>query len=351
MASTLDRRQFLRLAGSVGVVAGLGQAGFVAASRAAGALTVTHFGGPYAVLADLIAKPFAAAGLGDVAYEQDVSTGVIGKMQAGTATFDVAMVSRSPALRAIKAGLVQPFNPADVPNLAQCIDGVLLENGAGAGYIMDSLDLMVDTNQVSEPLTSWLDLWRPDLAGKIALPAARVQTQSYLLSMVAIAMGGDYKDDKAIDAAFAKFAELKPNVRVFYGDPGQASAMIERGEVAVAPQYSIRISSLMKNNANIVRATPKEGVSASPYDLVIAKTAQDPALAARYIDFALSAEVQKALATEFLALPVNKTVELDADVSAKVMTDASKLQFLDEEYLASKQSDWLTRWEREIQAA
>lgn len=350
MAPILDRRQFLAFAGSAGAVAGLGHTGFLSSARAAGTLTVTHFGGPYAILSDLVARPFAAAGLGEVAYEQEVSTSALGKMQAGTAAFDVAMMSRSPALRAINAGLLQTFNPADVPNLADSIDGVLLRDGFGAGFIMDSLDLMVDTNQVPEPLTSWLDLWRPDLAGKIALPAARVQTQSYLLPMVALAMGGDYKDDEAIDAAFAKFAELKPNVRVFYGDPGQASAMLERGEVAVAPQYSIRISSLMKNNAHIVRATPEEGVAASPYDLVIAKTAQDPALAAKYIDFILSADVQKALATEFLALPVNKTVELDADVAAKTMTDASKLNFLDEEYLASKQSEWLTRWEREIQA-
>ena len=350
MASLLDRRHFLSLAGASGLMTGLAPTGFISSAQAAGKPVATHFGGPYAALTDLVAKPFAAAGLGDLAYEQEVSTSALGKMQAGTAPFDVAMMSRSPALRAGKAGLVLPVTSADIPNLKDCIDGVLLGENMGVGYVMDSLDLMVDTKQVKTPLTSWLDLWRPDLAGKIALPAARVQTQSYLLSLVATAMGGDYKDDKAIDAAFKKFAELKPNVRVFYGDPGQVSAMIERGEVAIAPQYSIRISALMKNNAHINRVTPKEGVSAAPYDLVIVKSTKTPEVAKKYLNFVLSAEVQKAFATSLFATPVNKKVDLAPDVASKVMTDTSRLKFFDEEYLASKQSDWLTRWEREIQA-
>lgn len=350
MVSSVDRRKFLRIAGSMGGALGLGQGFLTTEAFAAGSLTVTHFGGPYAALADLVAKPFKAAKLGDVAYEQELSTSALGKMQAGTANYDVVMMSRSPALRASKAGLTQSFAKASIPNLKDCIDGVLLGDGQGAAFVMDSFDLMADSKQVSTPLTSWMDLWRPDLAGKIALPAARVQTQSYLLAMVALSMGGDYKDEKAIDEAFKKFAELKPRVRVFYGDPGQASAMIDRGEVAVAPQYSIRISSLMRTNPNIARVTPKEGVGAAPYDLVIPKDTKNLELAKTYINFVLSADIQNALATALLATPVNRNVSLAADVAPKVMADTSRLKFLDEEYLASKQSDWLVRWEREIQA-
>ena len=344
MSIHLKRRRILKLTGCAAV---LGIPAF-ASTRAAGNLVATHFGGPYAVLDKLVGKPFADAGLGAVRYEQELSTSALGKIQAGVATFDVAMMSRSSALRGANAGLFAPIAPADFPNLKDTIDGTL--SGFGVSMVMDSISLAVNTKQVGAPINSWLDLWRPDLAGKIALPAAQVQMPAYVIAMLAQAMGGDYRDEKAVNAAFAKFAELKKSVRVFYGDPAQGLAMVERGEVAVAPIFSLRISSLLRTNGPVTRVVPKEGVIASPYDLVIVKKSSNVTLAKRYIDFVLSKDIQTALSTTLLSPPLNRGVTLPADVADKVLNDPSKLIFVDEKYIAAKQSEWLTRWERQIQA-
>lgn len=345
MSIAFTRRQILKLAGS-SVALGLPQLGHAQPGR----LVVTHFGGPYTALDKVLGKPFADAGLGTISYESELSTSALGKMQAGVAPFDVAMLSRAPALRAGRAGLVIPIARNELPNLKNAIEGSYVTNGFGATMVMDSVSFAVNTKLAGTPITSWLDLWRPELAGKIALPAARVEMPTAMIAMMARAIGGDYKDEKAVDEAFKRFAALKKNVRVFFNDPAQGLSLIERGEVAIVPQFSLRISSLLRTNSAIARVTPKEGVAAYPYDLVITKNCKDPALAKRYIDFVLSKEMQTSLATTLLATPVNRGVTLPPAVADKVLTDPSKLVFLDDGYIASKQAAWLTRWEREIQA-
>lgn len=346
MGIEMKRRKLLQLAG--GSMA-LGMSPFGRA-QGAGKLVVTHFGGPYTALDRILGKPFTDAGLGTIVYESELSTSALGKMQAGVAPFDIAMLARNPALRAGRAGLTLPIKRSELPNLKDAIDGTFLGDGIGAAMVMDNIALAVNTKQTSLKIDSWLDLWKPELAGKIALPAARVEMPSTIITMMAKVIGGDYKDDKAIDEVFKRFAALKKNVRVFYTDPAQALTLVERGEVAVAPQFALRVSALLRSNTGVVRVTPKEGVPASLYDLVITKHCKDPALAKRYIDFVLSKESQTALATALLATPVHRGVTLPADVADKVMSDTSKLVFLDNDYIASKQVEWLTKWERQIQA-
>jgi putative spermidine/putrescine transport system substrate-binding protein len=342
----LKRRDLLKLAGC-SLALGLSS---LRDAHADGKLVVTHFGGPYAALDKLLGKPFGDAGLGSVSYESELSTAALGKMQAGVAPFDVAMLSRAPALRAGRAGLVIPIAREELPNLKDTIDGTYVGNGFGVTMVMDSISLAVNKKQASIPIESWLDLWRPELAGKIALPAARVSMPSALIAMLARSIGGNYKDEKAVDEVFKRLVALKKNVRVFYNDPAQATTLIERGEIAVAPQFSLRVSALLRTSSDVARITPKEGVIAAPYDLVIVKGSKEPALAKRYIDFVLSKESQTSLATSLLAPPVNRSVSLPAEVSGKVLTDTSKLIFLDEDYMATKQTEWLTRWERQVQA-
>jgi putative spermidine/putrescine transport system substrate-binding protein len=349
----MKRRDFLRT--TAAAFAGLGIASPFAPwgarpAVAAEKLTVTHFGGPYAALDELVAKPFEAAGLGNVVYEQELSTTALGKLQTGAATFDVSMLSRTVALRAARAGLVQKINLQAITNLGSTIEGTVLGDAMGVAMVMDSIDVMYVRSQVPNPITSWVDLWRPELSGKIALPSTKTPIPLYLIASLCKTMGGSEKDASAVNAAFAKFKELKQHVRTFYTDPNQASVLIDRGDVAVAPQYSIRIGAVMRNNKDVVRATPKEGVAAQPYDLVLVKSSKKAELAQKYINFILSEPVQSGLAEGLLATPVKRTVAIPSDVASLVMTDASRLNFFDEEYITAKQTEWFTRWEREIQS-
>jgi putative spermidine/putrescine transport system substrate-binding protein len=349
MRTTLDRRAFLR--GATVAVASVAGSPRAALAQAPKTIRVTQFGGPFAVIGDLVGKPFEDSGAGKVIYEAEASPSALSKLQAGRdkPPFDVVMFSRAFAIRAGKAGFLTTLTPADVPRLHELSPNALVPGGYGVGFLLDNVDIAYDTTKVSTPIASWLDLWRPDLKGRIVMPSAALPVH-LIVMQIARVVGGDEKSDKAIDAAFAKLKELKASVRTFYTDPIQATQMIERGEIPVAVQFGIRTSHIIKANPHIARATPaKEGVPAIPYDLCITKGAEHQDVAKKYVDFSLRQDRQEALARGLLATPVHRSVAVPEDLR-KLVVDLKRVWFPDEEYAAAKQRDWSQRWTREVQS-
>jgi putative spermidine/putrescine transport system substrate-binding protein len=313
---------------------------------------VTHFGGPYQALEDAVGKPFKEAGLGEVEYSASLTPATLGQLQANRSSppFDVVMLSRPAGVRAGRAGLVGPIDKSKLPNLEQVQQGSLSPENFGIPFILDTVELMYNKTMVETPITSWLDLWRPELKGKIALPSTSVVFAPDFVALIARALGGDEKDPKAIDEAFKKIVELKDSVRTFTTNPEQASALMERGEIAVTPQFGVRVSSVIRNTPDVVRAFPKEGVAARPYDLLIPVGSPRKDVAYAYINFIIGKQAQENLAEVLWATPINSKVELSDEVKDKVVTDFNQLIFWDDTYMASVERDWRTRWERTVQS-
>lgn len=348
--SSLHRRTVLRLAALAPACLAPGAFPLRASAQTLATIRVTHFGGPYGALKDLIGAPFENEKLGRVAYETEGSGAVLlGKLQSqrDNPPFNIFMMNRSFSTRAANAGLVGSLSPEEVPALREVHQEAVLKNGWGVAMVYDSFDVMYDSTKVSAPITSWLDLWRPDLKGKLVLPSSALAgTIVFVLISVARALGGGERD---VEGAFKKLKELKSNVRLFYSDPNQATQLIERGEVVAAAQYSIRIGHVMKGNPTIARATPKEGVVAAPYDLCVTKASPNQDVSKRYINFALSPKIQESLAANLLATPVHRSVKVPPAVQRLVMTDTSRLVFIDEDHVAAQQKEWVDRWVREVQ--
>ncbi len=350
MTVSKSRRKFLAtsVAGGVAAAAMAGGAAWPLRARAADPLRVTHFGGPYAALDDIVGKSFKEAGLGTVEYEQDQPGLIISKWQAqpDDPIYDIGFLTRGPTVRAGQAGLVEVLSEADIPLLADCSPGTLAPGGSGVAMVYDAVDVIYDKDAASAPVESWLDFWKPEFQGKIMLPAAPLNSMiAVVLVSIARALGGD---ERTVDDIFPKVAELKPHVRSFYGDPNQVTQLIERREAAIAPQYSARIGLAMSNNDFIGRGTPKEGVPSSPYDLVIAKGSHQMDLAKEYVNFTLQPDIQKAICSAIPLTPANKNVQLDEEFARLIIQDSSLLFQYDYQYVASRQSEWTDRWAREI---
>lgn len=315
-----------------------------------GPLRVTHFGGPYVALEKIIGERFVKAGFGEIEYEQDQPNLILAKWQAqpDKPAYDIGLFERVPTLRAGSTGLALPLTKETVPNLARALPGAVAEGGAGVALAFDTIDIMYDKNQVSEPITSWLDLWRPELAGKIMLPGMPIDGAIvFLLVSTARASG---LTEEQVDEVIPKFVDLKKNVHSFYSDPNQASQLLERGEIAVAVQYSARIGQLMKRHENITRATPKEGVPAIPYDLVVAKNTRNKKAAEEYVNLALSPEVQDEVCSTILLNPATSDVPLSENTLKYIISDQSKLFAVNDAVVIEKQQGWLERWQRDVQA-
>jgi putative spermidine/putrescine transport system substrate-binding protein len=313
----------------------------------------THFGGPYQALNDIVGKRFAQAGLGRVEYDVEVSPSVIAKLQTqrGNPPFDVAMVSRSFGLRALNAGLLEKVSAADFPEAKALIPQAIPAAGWGVAMISDTFDMMIDTNQVKEPVTSWLDLWKPEFKGKMALPSAANGGATFaFISCIVRAVGGQYQSDATVNDAFARLKALKPSVRTFYPDSIQPTQLIDRGDISIAPQFGIRIANQTKVSPNIVKTMPKEGIAAIPYDLCITRGSKNVELAKKYINLTLTKPVQEQLVAALYGTPCRTDLTLAPELKKLVSLDPSQLFFQDEEYAASKQREWLDRYTREVQS-
>lgn len=321
-------------------------------ARAETTLRVTHFGGPYAVLTDIIAKPFEEATKIKVIYDVEISPSATAKIttQKSDPPFNVIMVSRPWGLRGLKGGLLQKISASDFPEAPKLTPGVIPDDGWGVGTMLDTIDLMVDTAQIKAPVTSWLDLWRDDMKGKIMLPSAVNGATAFGFLACLMKSLGDMKDQKTVDEVFNRLKALKPAVRSFYADGSQPNLLIEQGDIGVAPQFAIRIANTSRKKPSVIKASPKEGVLAVPYDLCIPVNAKDVAAAKAYINFTLTKSVQEGMVKSLLATPVRPDVVVPADIAPLVNADPKLIWFQDEEYAAAKQREWLDRYTREVQS-
>ncbi|MBM3502861.1 MAG: extracellular solute-binding protein [Alphaproteobacteria bacterium] len=347
----MDRRTLVKCAIAGSALSALGAFGGRSARAQATTLRVMHYGGPYAAFDKVIGEPFAKTGVARVQYSADLTTTAYTKLEADPRNppYDAFMSVRTLSVRYAGSGLLAPVDQSSVPNLAGLDKDSVVPGGMGAAMILEHLDLMYNKKAAKSPVTSWLDLWRPEFNGRIALAANNTVTPLYLIAMYARAVGSNERDPKAVEEAFAKYRELKPRVRAFTTDPVQVSTMIDRGEADIGPQYGIRISTLAAQNADVTRTIPKEGVIAVPLDLVLPKQTPNLAAAYKYMDFVLSPAIQGAIAETLTATPSNKTAPVSAEVKSKILTDYTKLVYLDEAYLGTVREDWLGRWQREIQ--
>ena len=349
----MKRRSFLSSALASGIIGGLCPMVVRGVAWAQSKdLRGMHYGGPYAAFDEIIAKPFAASGIGTISYSADTTPGAYAKLEADPTNppYDVFMSIRSLSVRFSGSGLLAKIDRNLAPNINDLDSGAVVPGDFGAALVIEYPSLMYNKAKVNQPPVSWLDLWRPEYAGRIALHASTTVTPLYLIAVYTRAIGSNEKDEKAVEEAFAKYKELKKSVRVFTTDPVQVNMMMDREEVDIGVQFGIRISALMAQNPNIARAVPKEGVPAIPLDLVIPANTPNLELAHKYLNFALSPEIQSSIARKLVATPSNPKTSFDAETKQKILSDYSKLIYLDEGYLGSVREPWLARWQKEVQS-
>ena len=353
MSQSITRRAALRLTGGLTIGTSAAFASRSVTAQSLPTLRATHFGGPYQAMQEIIGAPFARERLGTVTYDVETGPTAVTKMQSrrDDPPFDVAFISRSFAFRALNAGLLQKLEARDITDAAALKPGSLAPSGSGVALMFDAMEIMVDSRQVKEPITSWLDLWRPDLKGKIMLPAAfNAGAVIPFLGCIFRAVGGNEQSDQVVNEAFSRLKALKSSVRGFYSDGNQPMEVIERGDIAVGAQFLIRIANLNRRSPHIVNVTPKEGACAVPYDLCIPAGISRVALAKTYINFALRKDVQTKLADQLIVTPSRTGVEVSPDLQKLIITDPSQMFFMDDAVTAAKQREWIDRYTREVQS-
>jgi len=273
----------------------------------------------------------------------------VAKLRAtkGSPDLDVAFIDLAIAVQARNEGLLDRIDPANVRNIADLYASAVDGDRRFVGMMYGATAIAYNPKLVKTPPTSWLDLWDPQYKGKLALGDISGTSGLHFLIATARAKGGSLEN---IDPGFKAIADLKASTVMWYSQADQVVPLFERGDIAIAVWYPDRVGAAAAKGVPVASACPKEGAIGILPTVAIPIGAKNKALAERYIDVMLSPEALLCFAQKQFAGPVNRKVQLDAELARHLPYGDSveKMYFPDPDVTAKLRPGWVERWQREI---
>lgn len=269
------------------------------------------------------------------------------KIKETPGNYDVVIIGDAFVADLIDEGLLETADYSQLSNLDALYDNAKAPFGAeyGPAYTFNRLGIVYDKSTCPIEITSWADLWNPELEGSIAIPD--ITTTSGPLFYYAVAKMANLTPGQDDEAIFAKMAELKPNVMKTYTSANDTITMLNQGEISVAVLLDFSYTAAKSASEDYVWVDPSEGNYSGYNTLNIVKGCENKELAMAFIDFYLSKEVQLAEALDGVDSPVRTDVELTPEQAAnftygKEMIDGLLLP--DWAVINSNKADWTNQW-------
>jgi len=188
--------------------------------------------------------------------------------------------------------------------------------------------------------TSWADLWKPEMKGKLAAPDF---DPSHIIAVAAMLAGGDAA---TWEKGQAKLKELKPSFKAFYTNDANSQQLIANGETPVQIILSMNAHYMAGQGVPIQLVIPKEGAVLGIDTVAIMKGSQKSELAYKFINTLLDPDVQAEVARLKKGSPVVRDAKLDGETAKLpgVFTTAEQWKdqaiIIDHKLRAEKTSEW-----------
>lgn len=221
------------------------------------------------------------------------------------ADFDVVAANTVELARYIDQRLLQPLNPALLPNVqrqlprfrdVQRIPGIHRQGQVFAvPYTYAEMGLIYDRAQLRQPPDSLAVLWDPLWRGKVLA----FDSGSHNFSLAALAAGGSPFRIEASQwpQRVRQLIALRRNVLAFYSLPEESVALFKQHKVAVlfANYGQQQLKALRDAGLDVAYVIAREGALAWLDCWAISAGAGNATLAHAWINFMISAEVSREL--------------------------------------------------------
>ena len=270
------------------------------------------------------------------------------KMRQGS-TVDVIYLAESYALDAINSGMVAELNRDNIPNIEKLYPVAKAPHGKeyGPAYTLVKLGIIYDQNAVDQPLESWFDLWNQSFEDNVSIPDINTTAGPAMLIMAAEKAGVKLAENT--DQAFAELEKMKENVVKNYSRSSDVANMFAQGEIAAAPAMDFAFFRVKDAVEGAVWLNPEEGSFANFNTLNIVKGSDNKELAEKFINYAISKEVQTKMALDKVESPLNTEVELTATEAEGLTYGAeliNSLNTIDWSLINENKEEWMQRWNR-----
>lgn len=328
--------------------------GFAGSALAQQTLTVAVYGGEWGeAIAKAILKPFEQKTGIRIVVDPGVSTVTLSKLkqQKGNPVIDVAWIDGGISELALQDDLVERLDPKRMPNIANMVAEAVYKSKTGEIYSLSTgyyaLGLVYNSEKVKQAPTSYMDLWKPEFAGKWTMPSPANAMGVPLFIALAEIHGGSINNMKPAADVLKK---AKP--AVFFDTSGIATNLFQTGEVMVGAHYASAAWFMADKGLPIGYTVPKEGALAGDIRVHVVKGTKNREAAEKLADFAVSAEAQKALAEILYVAPTAKGVNLSGKARERMpygpKGSMKDLRISDWQTVNAKRPELTELWNREI---
>jgi len=272
---------------------------------------------------------------------------------AGQPAYNAVAISFDAVLRGLQRDLIEPIKMSDVPSIGNLQPNIQAPLLLGSGMIggipthWKAIGILWRKDKVPFEITSWKDLWRPELANRISVQKMPTLGAALMLIAANIVNGGSQKDDN-MEPGWAAMKALKPNIREFYPLTSAAITSLIAGDTWVS--VNTLDLGLPLASENIVTTIPTEGCTWAGDAMCFPKGSDNRATALKFADFMLQDENQIEWAKQAQVAPSTKVV-LPPDVQSGLIENAdavSRLFPIDFLHAGTNLPKWADRWQREI---
>ena len=253
-------------------------------------------------------------------------------------------------------GLYEKLDPAIVTNLEDVFERARDADGIGVASYVSSLGLQYNKEKFEEaglePPTSWYDLWREDLKGKVALYSFGIAFSQDLVALMAHLETGDQSNARA---AIDKIKELQDigNVAVIANTPAEMDNIMVQGQAWVTYNVGLRALLVEDRGAPLTYVHPKEGGVRFGNFYNVVKGAPNEEGAQKLVNCLISQEVQRKASEGLYVAPINRLSGLPDNLQGRVPYGDDELAALietDKALMNEKLEEWADLWNREIES-
>ena len=312
-------------------------------------LVISTWGLSEDLLNENIFKPFEEQYGVDVVLETGNNSERLTKLTNNpNSNIDLMYLAESFAEQGIESDLFEKLDYSKISSVQELNEKAqtTVERGFGPAYTLNSIGIVVDPSAGIE-INSFEDLWKSELANKIAIPDITTTNGPAILAIASEKAGVDLESDNG-EAAFKELEALKPNVVKTYSKSSDLANMFSSGEIVEAIAADFAYGTIAKAKPEVTYVVPENGTYLNFNTININKNSKNKDLAYEFINYALSEEVQARAAKNLSDSPVNKNVELSEEEAknlsyGEVVDNAKVLNF---QYINSQMNTWLDKWNR-----
>jgi putative spermidine/putrescine transport system substrate-binding protein len=261
-------------------------------------------------------------------------------------------------LQACGQGLCKPMDIARAPNLRNIYDWAQLRDAEGRPVVLSTnvqgVGIVYNEERLRQenipPPTSWADLSRRDLRGRVAIVAPQSTMGTAMLVMFARNAGGG---ERNIDPGFARTRELVPNLHSVFTWSSELSNLLQLGEVWVAVTQSSLAPAMRAQGVPMRFVPPQEGTPTVNGGVSLVRGGPCEEAAHEYLNLYYSDDFQALRMREAgITSPTSTSWRLLSEDERREAAirpeDFQNLVDLDWAAINEARAGWIQRWQREI---